>query len=69
MTRNEALAIFRSAIPSGCGTRNTTRTHHAEDDVTTWTTDVFLVHLTLGDDVIGHAVFDEHYGEVDITWA
>ncbi len=68
MTRTEALEIFQSAIPSDCGTRNTTRTHHAYDDVTTWSTDVFDGHLPQGEDVIAHACFDEHYVAVDITW-
>ena len=68
MTRTEALNILASAIPSDCGTRNTTRAHHAEDDVTTWTTDVFDPHMPEGEDVIAHATFDEHYGQVDVTW-
>jgi hypothetical protein len=68
MTRSQAIDIFSFATPSDLGIRNIARTHHAEDDVTTWTADVFDPTLPAGDDVIGHAVFVEHYPLVGITW-
>jgi len=61
----EARGIFAAQLPSDCAARNVAVSVHERDKIVTWSCDVIE---SFTGDVIGVACFDEHWGEIELTW-
>ena len=68
MTHGQVTDLFLAELRE-YGFRKVERTHHVEDDVIEWSAEVFDPELPDGEDLVGWAVLQEHYGEVFVSWS
>lgn len=64
MTRNEAHNHIVDNTPKSFSTKAPTLQICEEDDIRTWVADIECTNT--GE--TGSAMFDEHYGEIEINW-